>query len=263
MKICLIQNKPIDDKISNLKKLESLIPDEYFDLLMFPECFNSIYGIDYFKKNAEEIKPNNITYDFLKKLSLKYKKVFIIAGSYPEKNNNKFYNTCTIWNDGKLINKYRKINLFDNNIPNASFQESKILSPGDTPCIIETSFGKIGIGICFDIRFNNISNYYSKNNCKIICYPANFTEYTGKLHWELLNRSRAIDSHTFILSCATAKNDDSKFKSYGNSIVVSPWGQIINNLDNKEGYIIEDLDLNQVNEINLQLPVDQNKLNYI
>jgi len=137
------------------------------------------------------------------------------------------------------------------------------LSPGDTPCIIETSFGKIGIGICFDIRFNNISNYYSKNNCKIICYPANFTEYTGKLHWELLNRSRAIDSHTFILSCATAKNDDSKFKSYGNSIVVSPWGQIINNLDNKEGYIIEDLDLNQVNEINLQLPVDQNKLNYI
>lgn len=263
MKVCLIQNKPINDKLVNFFNLEKMIPDESFDLLMFPECFNSLYGIEYFEKNAEEIKKNNLTFDFLEKISLKYNKSVVIAGSIPEKYNNKYYNTCTIWKEGKIIDKYRKINLFDNNIPEASFKESKVLSPGKEPCIVETSFGKIGIGICFDIRFNNISNFYAKNKCKIICYPASFTEFTGDLHWELLNRSRAIDSRTYILSCATALNQSNNFKSYGNSIIVSPWGKVLNRLDNNEGIIIQNIDLDEVKNINKQIPVDQNKFNFI
>jgi len=260
MKICLIQNKPTEDKIYNFEKIEALIPNQKFDLLVLPECFNSPYGIEFFKSNAEEIKPNNLTFDFLKKMSCKYKNSYLIGGSYPELDSNKIYNTCTIWKNGNLISKYRKINLFDNNIPNAAFKESKVLSPGNKPCIIKTDKFNLGIGICFDMRFNQLSNFYAKNKCKIICYPASFTEFTGKMHWELLNKVRAIDSQCFIVSCATAINEKNNFKSYGNSIIVSPWGKIVNKLDNNEGYILEEINLEEAEEIRNVLPINQNKI---
>lgn len=261
VKICLIQNCPDYNKSSNFINLYKLIPNKEIDILVLPECFNSPYGIEYFSKYAEKIEEGQESFDFLKGLSLSLIHTYIIAGSIPELDGDKIYNTCTVWKNGKILTKYRKNNLFDIKIPNNEFTESEILSPGDKLSIFDTEWGKIGLGICFDIRFNQISNIYSQNKCNIICYPANFTEYTGNLHWEILNKARAIDSHTFIISCSTARseNDKIKFKSYGNSIIVSPWGEVVNKLDNKEGYIYHDIDLDVVNDMRKKLPINQNK----
>ena len=261
VRVCLIQNCPDFDKSKNLINLYKIIPNEKIDILMFPECFNSPYGIEHFENYAEEIKEGNETFDFLKNLSIMYPNTYIIAGSIPELYENKIYNTCTVWKQGNIITKYRKNNLFDVKIPNAEFTESDILSPGDKLAMFETEWGRVGLGICFDIRFNQISNIYSNNNCNLICYPANFTKITGDMHWDVLNKARAIDSHTFILSCSTAtsKNDEIKFKSYGNSIIVSPWGNILSKLDDKEGILTYDIDMNLVNDMREKIPINQFK----
>lgn len=259
MKICLIQNCPSTNKDHNLVNIYNLIPNKEIDILVFPECFNSPYGIEHFKNFAEELTDGNKTYDFLQNLSKKLNNTYIVAGSIPEKDGDKIYNTSSVWNNGSLIATYRKNNLFDINITESEFKESKVISSGSTLTIFQTPLCKIGIGICFDLRFNQISNIYSKEDCKIIIYPASFTEYTGKLHWSILNQARAIDSHAYIISCATARNDTNKFKSYGHSIMVSPWGDILNELDNKEGYIYQEIDLSLVDNMRQTLPVDQCK----
>lgn len=259
MKICLIQNCPGENKDKNLITLFSLIPKKDIDILVFPECFNSPYGLEYFEQNAEELKDGFKTYDFLKDLSKTLCKTYIIAGSIPESDNDCIYNTSTIWKDGKMIDIYRKNNLFDNNIKNAQFKESEVISPGSKLTIFDTEWGKIGLGICFDLRFNQISNIYSTEGCKLIIYPASFTEYTGQMHWSILNKARAIDSHTFIISCSTARSPTNKFKAYGHSLIVSPWGKTINELDEKEGYIYEEIDLNEVTNMRDVLPINQLK----
>ena len=260
MKICLVQNSPVNNKDQNLTNIYNLIPNKEIDILIFPECFNSPYGIEHFKNFAEEIKEGNKTYNFLKDLSLQLNNTYIVAGSIPEKYDDKIYNTSMVWFNGVLIATYRKNNLFDINVTNAEFKESKVISSGSTLTTFQTPFCKVGIGICFDIRFNQISNIYSKEGCKIIIYPASFTEYTGKLHWSILNQARAIDSHTYIISCSTARCETNKFKSYGHSIIVSPWGHILSELDNKEGYLYQDIDLSLVDNMRKTLPVDQSKL---
>lgn len=260
MKVCLIQNCPGFDKDKNLLHIYSLIPKKEIDILVFPECFNSPYGLEYFEKFAEFLSEGNKTYDFLKNLSIELPNTYLIAGSIPEKEDSFIFNTSTIWKNGVLIGKYRKNNLFDNTIKNAEFKESEVISPGSKLTIINTDKCKIGIGICFDLRFNQISNIYSKEGCKIIIYPASFTEYTGKMHWSILNKARAIDSHTFILSCATARSEVNKFKSYGHSIIVSPWGNILSELDNKEGSIYYEIDLKEVDTMRNAIPINQSKI---
>ena len=259
MKVCLIQNCPGINKEQNFEKILSLIPNKQIDILIFPECFNSPYGLDFFKVFAEKLQKGEKTYDFIDELSTKLNETYIIAGSIPELDNNIIYNTSTVWKKGKIIAKYRKNNLFDNKIPNVEFKESDIISPGNTLTIFDTEWGKIGLGICFDLRFNQIANLYSKADCKIIIYPASFTEHTGNLHWSILNRARAIDSQLFVLSCATSTNPNNKFRSYGHSMIVDPWGKILNELGSEDGYIYDEINMNTVNNMREVLPVNQNK----
>ena len=113
VKVRIIQNKPSIEKISNIYDIFCSIKDDDFDILVFPEFFNSPYGIKYFKEYAEELSEGNTTYDALQIKSEVLEDKYIVAGSIPEKDGDKYYNTCTVWLNGEIICKYRKINLFD------------------------------------------------------------------------------------------------------------------------------------------------------
>ena len=263
MKIAIVQNMPGFNKTQNLQELKNLIPKEEFNILVLPECFNSPYGTQYFKEYAENIsKLEGETIKFLHELSIEYNTCCIIAGSIPEKfgkdNNFKYYNTCTIWKNGQLIDRYRKMHLFDvlDSNGNYVFKESSVLSRGKSPTIVKTPWGNIGIGICFDLRFNELSNFYQQKNCKLVVYPGNFTQWSGEKHWELLSRSRAIDTQAFIIGCSTALNDEMNYKSYGNSLIVNPWGEIIMRYDNKERVNVLKIDLDISNHVKQRIPLN-------
>jgi len=238
--VCIVQSKPGLDKETNITNAFKQVEHIECDILVLPECFNSPYGIEYFETYAEEIKPGEYTYDKLQEQSFLRPSTYIIAGSIPEKDGDKYYNTCTVWYAGAIICKYSKINLFDIDIKSSGtkFEESSVLSPGTEPAYFETEWGRIGLGICFDLRFNKLANYYAEQGCFMIIYPGCFTEYTGDLHWELLLRARAVDNRCYTIGCATALNKDMDYRSYGHSMIVSPWGKVLKQLDNKEGYII-------------------------
>jgi len=148
--------------------------------------------------------------------------------------------------------------LFDVNFQDANifvFRESDVLSPGDKPAFFNTPWGNIGLGICFDLRFNKLSNYYKENDCKLICYPGNFTQWSGNLHWELLLRARAVDNQCFIIGCSNALNVDMEYKSYGNSMIVDPWGQVLIKYDNSINSNVQNLDIKQTEKMKKCIPL--------
>lgn len=265
----IIQNKPTVFKHANLIQVEKLINDNITpttNFVILPECFNSPYGINYFEIYAEEliINDDNPTIKMLYNISIKYKNVYIIAGTIPEKRKERYFNTCTIWLNGEIIDTYRKIHLFDIDIPGQiTFKESDVLTPGYKPTILNTQYGKIGIGICFDLRFNKLSNYYTENDCDIIVYPGSFTQHTGKLHWELLLRARAVDSQCWIIGVSSALNTELDYHSYGNSMVIEPWGnKVSEDIKDNEGIFTIKINPEISTKFKINIPLIKNKKNF-
>ena len=265
----IIQNKPTKNKIMNLYRLSELFDrniNNSINFVILPECFNSPYGVNYFIEYAEELNINdkNPTVKFLYDYSIRYPKIYFVAGSIPEKKNDKYFNTCTVWKNGEIITIYIKIHLFDVDIPDqVCFKESKTVSAGDKPVYFDTEFGRIGLGICFDLRFNNLSNYYAENKCDIIIYPGNFTTYTGKLHWELLLRTRAVDSQCWVIGCSSATNHDLEYHSYGHSMVVEPWGKVVSpEINDQENVFVCEIHPELAKSFRRSIPIQNNKVNF-
>uniref|UniRef100_A0A8C0X375 Omega-amidase NIT2 n=1 Tax=Castor canadensis TaxID=51338 RepID=A0A8C0X375_CASCN len=162
-------------------------------IISLPECFNSPYGTKYFPEYAEKI-PGESTH----KLSEVAKEcsIYLIGGSIPEEDSGKLYNTCAVFGpDGALLVKHRKIHLFDIDVPGKiTFQESKTLSPGDSFSTFDTPYCRVGLGICYDMRFAELAQIYAQRGCQLLVYPGAFNLTTGPAHWELLQRGRPFQN---------------------------------------------------------------------
>lgn len=170
----LVQLKVTEDRSKNLERAANLIQKAKYlgaKLVALPECFNSPYGTKFFKQYAESI-PNGPTSEMLAKAARDYN-VYLVGGTFPEVENNQYYNTCTVWNpEGELIAKYRKMHLFDIDIPGKiTFQESDILSPGNELVTFDIEGIKVGLGICYDLRFEEMAKLYRLQGCHVLIYP--------------------------------------------------------------------------------------------
>lgn len=212
-------------------------------VVALPECFNSPYGTNFFPEYAEEIPAGETSL----KLSAIAKElgIYLIGGTIPERDlrDNKLYNTCTIWSpSGDLIAKYRKVHLFDIDIPGGiTFRESDVLSPGNRFVIIEVDNCKIGIGICYDIRFSELARLYRKKGCDVLLFPAAFNMKTGPLHWELLGRARANDNQTFVGLISPSRDASAGYIAWGHSMVVDPWGKVLQSAKEGDEIIVQDI----------------------
>ena len=257
IKIGICQNRVQKNKKENFKIISDYIKRLSYnkvDMVILPECWNCPYGVEYFEEYAESIS-NSESINLLQNLAKKYN-IYIIGGSIPIIEEEKIYNTCICFNNsGNIIGIYNKIHLFDINLNNFTFKESTVLTPGEKPLIIDTIFGKIGIGICYDLRFPLLADYYSRNGCKMIIYPGAFSEKTGPLHWTLLLKARAVDNECFIVGCSTGTNNNFKYKGYGHSSVINPWGNILYEADENPIIKVVDINLDQVSEMRKQIPI--------
>lgn len=154
-----------------------------------------------------------------------------------------FYNTCVVVSeDGNLVDIHRKVHLFDINIPGKiTFKESERLTCGDKVTVVNSVFGSIGIGICYDLRFNDYAAQCARNGgAKILVYPGAFNTTTGPLHWELLLRARAVDEQVWTIGCSGARNADG-YQAYGHSMVVDPYGKVVARAAESEEILYADI----------------------
>jgi omega-amidase len=209
--------------------------------LHFPECFNSPYGTKFFPQYAEEV-PQGETSQLLSNIS-KELGIYLIAGSIPETKDNKLFNTSTIWGpEGNLLATYRKMHLFDIDIPGEiTFKESDSLSAGEKLAVINVKDFKIGVGICYDIRFEELAKLYRKKGCNLLVYPGAFNMKTGPLHWELLARSRANDNQCYVALISPARDPAAGYIAWGHSMIVDPWAQIVTKTEADEAVIMAEL----------------------
>ncbi|XP_064918394.1 omega-amidase NIT2 isoform X2 [Columba livia] len=149
-----------------------------------------------------------------------------------------------------------QVHLFDINIPGKiQFKESETLSPGNSFSMFDTSYCKVGLGICYDIRFAEMAQIYGQKGCQLLIYPGAFNLTTGPAHWELLQRGRAVDNQVYVATVSPARDEKASYVAWGHSTVVNPWGEVIAKAGAEETVIYTDIDLKKLAEIRQQLPI--------
>ncbi|XP_052773362.1 omega-amidase NIT2-like [Mya arenaria] len=262
-KLALVQMAVGASKPDNLARASRLIKEaasKGANIVALPECFNSPYGTSYFPEYAEPI-PGPSTDTLVK--SAQENKIYLVGGSIPEKDGDKIYNTCVVFDpSGNMIGKHRKMHLFDIDVPGKiRFQESETLSPGDDFTMVDTPMCKLGIGICYDIRFAEMAQIYAKNGCKLLIYPGAFNMTTGPVHWELLQRARALDNQIFVATVSPARDENASYVAWGHSTVVSPWGDVMATTEHQEDIVYVDIDFGRLDEVRSQIPITVQRRN--
>lgn len=258
IKIAAIQMSTVADKMENVRTVKTYlekIKDENPDFVILPEMFCCPYQTENFPIYAE--KEGGPVWQQLSGYAKQYG-IYLIGGSMPEKDaEGNVYNTSYIFDrEGKQIGKHRKVHLFDIDVKGGqTFKESDTLTAGDSDTVFDTEFGKIGVMLCFDISFPELSRMMVNDGVKVIFVPAAFNMTTGPAHWELSFRTRALDNQIYMVGCAPARDVSAGYISWGHSIVTDPWGRVTGMLDENEGILLAELDMDYEEQVREELPL--------
>jgi predicted amidohydrolase len=251
MKIALIQMKVVPDKKENLKNAARLLDkaaENKIHLAVLPEIFTCVYVQERFKDAAEAI-PNGPAHAMLAARAREHK-INIIGGSIVQKENERFYNSCMIFDHkGELQCVHRKTHLFNVDLPTVKFCESEVFTRGGDLTLVKINDMNVGVVICFDIRFPDYIRLLALKGADLIVCPGAFSETTGSAHWELLLRSRAVDNQVYTAGCSPAPYKGSEYPYYGHSMVVDPWGEIICRAGEKEEIIYADISRDKIKNV--------------
>ncbi|OIR17749.1 2-oxoglutaramate amidase [mine drainage metagenome] len=241
VKVAAIQMASGPYVTANLSEAERLIEiaaNQGAKLVVLPEYF-AIMGLKEIDKVAvrEEAGKGPIQ-NFLSKMAKKHS-IWLIGGSVPMVSNfpNKVRNSCLVYNDkGIQVARYDKIHLFGLDLGNEHYHEENTIESGDKVIVVDTPFGKIGLSICYDLRFPEL--YRAMGEVNIIVIPSAFTDTTGKAHWESLIRARAIENLSYVIAPAQGGYHLSGRETHGNSMIVDPWGVVLDRLPRGSGVVI-------------------------
>jgi deaminated glutathione amidase len=270
MKISLIQMNSRHDKGANIatagELIERAVAQERPDWVGLPECFDFLGGQRADKQEAAEILGEGPAYTAMQALARRHG-IFIHAGSILEKipDDNRIYNTTLVFDrTGHEIARYRKIHMFDITAPDGTqYRESLSFKPGDQVVVYQAEGFTIGCAICYDLRFPDLFQALAEKGADIIALPSAFTLLTGKDHWEVLCRARAIETETYF--CAPAqtgmhKVGDATRATFGHSLIADPWGHVIARASDGVGIVSTRIERGLIDKVRAQIPVAQHKV---
>ena len=244
----------VSANLSEAERLIKIATEQGAKLIVLPEYF-AIMGVkDTDKVKASEKEGNGPIQQFLSNTAKK-RDVWIVAGSIPlqSETKDKVYNACMVYdNKGKQVARYNKIHLFGLNLGNEKYHEESTIVPGTQVVTVDSPFGKIGLSICYDLRFPEL--YRAMGNVDLILVPAAFTETTGKAHWETLVRARAIENLCYVLAPAQGGYHASGRETHGDSMIVDPWGVVLDRLPRGSGVVIASMNLDYQASLRKSLP---------
>jgi len=234
--------------------------DNVEHLVVLPECCLFFGASDKGQLAlAKSSSTNNELLIALSSLAKQYS-VTLIAGTVPllTSKGDKFTNSCCAFNtQGELIGRYDKIHLFDVNVEDneKNYCESRFTQAGDTPCLVKASFANIGLTVCFDVRFPMLYQKLTKLGANIITVPSAFTRVTGKAHWQTLLQARAIENQAYIIAAGQEGVHENGRETWGHSMIISPWGEVLACLDEGEGIITSEYIPQEVKRIRTSMPL--------
>lgn len=190
--------------------------------------------------------------------------IWVHLGSIPvvsEQDGARFANRTLVIDDkGRIRARYDKMHLFDVNLESGeSWRESSAYVPGNKPVVVDTPLGLMGLTICYDMRFPDLYSALSKAGAQLLAVPSAFTVPTGKAHWHTLLRARAIEAQAFVVAAAQSGCHEDGRETYGHSLVVDPWGEVLLDMGEGEALGFADLDLARLEEVRAQIPVHANR----
>jgi deaminated glutathione amidase len=184
--------------------------------------------------------------------------LMLLLGSLPERieGETRVYNTSVLLGpDGGTLATYRKIHLFDIDLPGLEhLKESRAVRPGEALVVADTPAGRIGLSICYDVRFPEMYRRLSREGARVLAVPSAFTDRTGKDHWEILLRARAIENLAYVFAPAQAGPHGKGRASYGHAMIVDPWGAVLAQVPDGEGVAIAELDFDRQDRLRRELP---------
>ena len=262
IKVAGIQMASSPSVTSNLIEAERLIKmavEAGAKLVVLPEYF-AIMGIhDSDKVKVREDEGDGPIQRFLSKIAKKHK-IWLIGGTIPLVSNSvkKVRNSCLVYNDkGKQMARYDKIHLFGLDLATEQYHEKKTIEAGNEVVVVDTPYGKIGLSACYDLRFPEL--YRAMGEVDMIVVPSAFTETTGKAHWETLVRARAIENLCYVIAPAQGGYHLSGRETHGNSMIVDPWGVVLDNLPRGSGIVIANINTHYQASLRKSLPALKHK----
>lgn len=262
MRVAAIQLTSTAERERNLEAAAKGIAAAAHDgarLIVLPEMFNVLGDAERLRSGAETLQGPSLQWA---SEQAKRQGVWLVAGSILERvaGQDRLFNTCRIFDpQGQAQATYRKIHLFDCDVPGASFHESATVMPGRDLVRTEVDGVPLGFSICFDLRFPELFRTLALEGVRMMALASAFTERTGRDHWEVLVRARAIENQVFVIAANQFGASTPSLRWFGRSMIVDPWGVVLAQAADREGYIVADLNFDEQDRIRAQLPTLTNR----
>lgn len=226
-------------------------------LVVLPENFALMPLDDADRLAAKEMDGQGPIQDFLSTQARRHH-VWLVGGTIPLAANNpdKVRSACLLFNDrGERVARYDKIHLFDVSLDNGEqYRESRHFEAGEHIVVADTPCGKLGLAVCYDLRFPELFRRQLDQGAELVAVPAAFTAHTGKAHWEVLVRARAIENLMYLIASAQGGLHANGRETHGDSMIVSPWGEVLVRLARGAGYVIVECDRQRLQGVRTSLP---------
>lgn len=248
---------------NNLARTESLLSEAAaagVTLALLPENFSYMGADDAEKRDMVESENDSVVLAFLQQQAKRHN-MLILGGTTPlAAADGGIRNAmAAVFSDGSIATIYDKMHLFDVNLPDEKYIESEMITAGEAPAMVASGPWKIGMSICYDLRFPELYRHYSSAGCNILAVPAAFTVPTGKAHWKTLLRARAIENQCYVLAAGQTGTHPGDRRTWGHSMIIDPWGEVIARIKADEGLAIAQLKLEFVEQVRSRLPALQHR----
>ena len=264
-KVAAIQMASGPNIMGNLNEARRLIAEaaeQGARLVVLPEFF-AIMGMDEQDKVLVREQPGQGPIQSFLSETARRHKVWLVGGSIPLAASapDKVLNSCLMFDDrGEQVARYDKIHLFSLELGNERYDEAKTIEPGNQVVVVDSPFGRIGLAVCYDLRFPEL--FRAMKDVDIIVLPAAFTETTGKMHWEVLVRARAIENLAYIIASAQGGYHVNGRETHGHSMIVDPWGRILDTLTRGSGVVIGTINPSYQASLRSSLPALKHRVLY-
>ncbi len=244
----------IQGNLSEARRLIDKAVEQGARMVVLPEYFPLMAMKEEDMVAAREREGSGVIQSFLAEMAKKHH-IWVVGGSIPLESSvpDKFRNSCLVFDEhGKQVARYDKIHLFNLDLGNEHYHEGSTIEAGNRVVVIDSPFGRVGVAICYDLRFPEL--FRAMKQVDIIVLPSAFTSTTGKLHWETLVRARAIENLSYVIAAAQGGYHVNGRETHGHSMIVDPWGRVLDELPRGSGVVIGEINPNYQASLRASLP---------